>query len=142
MLLAEHSAKVHDVSALVDELVVEDSLNPSDLYESIVQAAQTVNVLYQEEYAATQRVSVRLSTLRSEYERKDRVRAIKRLRYRSRLQIDEDLLVPLNDPTHVFSCDCSYLDFILIVGSHWGLDLFMPNITVDYTFKATFDFKH
>ena len=66
VLLAEHSAKVHDVSALVDELVVEDSLNPSDLYESIVQgmrSAHTVNVLYQEVYAATQRVSVRLSTL-------------------------------------------------------------------------------
>lgn len=51
-------------------------------------------------------------------------------------------MVPLNDPTHIFSCECSYLDFVLIVGSRLGLDLFMPNVTVDYSFKATFDFKH
>jgi len=48
-------------------------------------------------------------------------------------------MVPTDDPDYCFSASKSYLDFILVVGASCGIDMFVPNTSVDHNFSIKFN---
>jgi hypothetical protein len=120
-------------------LVVQDSVDPQDLYNSLYDIEEEDGDL--DGYSQLPERRVRLSELQKTYERQDKKRAIGRFHQRSKLQIDDDFTVPTDDPNFSFSCNKSYLDFIMIVGDVIGIDIFLPNVTADHHFALLLDLR-
>jgi hypothetical protein len=92
-------------------------------------------------YNQLPRVKVRLSSLRSTYLRQDHKTALARLYQRSVLEIDQEYVIEMDDPNYCMSCSNSFLDYILVVGSNIGLDVFIPNVLTDPTFSIRLNLR-
>jgi hypothetical protein len=116
-----------------------DSVDGQELYDSLYD--HPGNRILIDGYEQLPRLDVNLSNLRNVYERKDTNRAIRLLHRRSNLVIDESYLVDSDDPTYCFSCSKSFLDFILIVGSGVGIDMFIPNMATNHQYAISLNLQ-
>lgn len=122
----------HDVGAIANDFETSDSLDCQHLYTQLQRLpTSTARV---DRYQVMNIVNVPLSTLQRTYEQQNWRKALNQFSYRSNLQIDDHFIVPNDSLEYCFSCSKTYLDFIMIVGSEIGIDMFIPNVIADHTF--------
>jgi hypothetical protein len=130
----------HDITTLADDLLAGDSVELQDLYNLMYSGP--VPELLRDGYAGLPERTVYLKDLRDMYMRNMPNRAIGGLHQRSTLKIDEEFMVDTqNRNDYCFSCDRTFLDFILIVGAEAGIDMFIPNVVADSHFALELDLR-
>lgn len=85
--------------------------------------------------------SVRLSTLRDVFNKKQRLQAIRQLGSRSRIHLDSELIVAPDNDTLLWDMRHHHLDFVMAVSSEPGLWAAIPNVNSDHTFSFKLDLK-
>jgi hypothetical protein len=133
----QHHRYVHDIGTIADDLVADDSLDRQFLYNRLYQAP--TSSMQMDMYHRMPRRDMRLSDLERTFERKDSARAISRFSVRSNLKIDDEYIVPTDSLEYCFSCNKTFLDFILVVGADTGMDMFIPNVPTDLNFGFQLD---
>ncbi|KAI9457711.1 hypothetical protein HD554DRAFT_2177598 [Boletus coccyginus] len=81
------------------------------------------------------------TVLRRLYRRNDAKGALRLLSGRSRLEIDDHLLVDTSQPDVTPSLGPHYLDLVMYVGDRRGLDAVRPNDRVDHTWRCHLNFS-
>ena len=129
----------HDIQALADGLAATDSVEIQELYNTLYDLPAGDDFI--DGYSRLPEVQVTMSALARTYENKDTKRAIKRMHQRSTLVLDDKYTVDNDSTDYCFSCLNSYLDFILIVGSRIGIDIFIPNCPSDPRFSVDLNLR-
>jgi hypothetical protein len=132
---------MHDIGALADELVLGDSVDVLQELESSSTKHPKNRYIGNIWYDQLPKTIKSLSQLRAIYERKNATKAISMLHNRTSLEIDESYLVDTDDPAYCFSCSKSLLDFILVVGSDVGIDMFIPNIATNHQYAISLNLQ-
>jgi hypothetical protein len=86
--------------------------------------------------------SVKLSTFKGVYERKDTYQAINIMRRRVQVNLDDNLSVmDSRDPSLLWHCNNHFLDYLLLVSNKVGLHAILPRVQNDtgYNFRLQLD---
>jgi hypothetical protein len=113
-----------DVAGLVDVLQEDDSLDQQNVYDAVCNNPDDDPTL--KLYDEIPEVRISLDRLKSMYEMNQADMAMRLLHKRVNLEIDPHKKIRLDDPNYAYTCNKSYLDFIMIVGNEMGLDAFLP----------------
>jgi hypothetical protein len=136
---AGKASSLHDIRALADDLATTDSVDIQELYNTLYDLPH--GDTFVDGYSRLPEAEVRLSSLAHTYRTLDKKRAIQRLHQRSKLILDDELVVDTDHPNYCFSCSKSFLDFILVVGSDIGIDMFIPNVPSDPLFSVQLNLR-
>ena len=112
--------------------------------EQIIALARTERTEYVQGFHDQNVKQVKLSTLRTDFEKERTRTAIQRLRSRHTVSVDEELLHKKNDGGLAWSAREHFLDYYLLIPARRGLDVLLPMSQGDpsYVFKLDLHKRH
>ncbi|KAG2355766.1 hypothetical protein BDR07DRAFT_1381286 [Suillus spraguei] len=126
-----------DVTKLPEQLATTDGHDQEEVQAALYQQQSDSSSDYVTKFNTTPIQTVTLSKLCDLYRTKDVQKAIGLLRKRLRLVVDNEHLVQQDGPNVVPRIGPHFIDHILYVGSHRGLDAALPKLIADHNWQIT-----
>jgi hypothetical protein len=129
-----------DITTIGDALESGDGLTQDDILNSLFDSTHDSGTDYAG-YESKTVSNVRLSAFRRNYEEKRSLKAISALGKRTRIVVDDNYMVDVEDDLLHYSANVHRLDFMCTVGDSIGLWTLLLNVTASHTFMFAMDLK-
>lgn len=132
----------HDPAQIPEVMQAQDSHTQDDLHAMLYTVGHDQAADHFARFQDGAVKTLKLSTMRRAYERKDNRSALSWLRTRSTVQVDGEYILDPDGGNVLPSVGPHFLDFCLFIGDRLGLDALLPNTNHDFTFSFDLCFKH
>lgn len=127
-------------------MTTDDHLDQAQVYESIfAHHARTTDPDEDERrWDATPRLMLKLSTLKAAATKGSAPRTndiIKCLRKRVNVTVDDDMMIPANDPSLSWKAAGHFIDFLMCVPTGPGLAVCLPTVESDHNYTIDLDIR-
>lgn len=119
---------------------MDDAPTQEDLLRAIFQPS-VIPEAERDGFESLRRMTVRLSKLREAYERGQSTKAMGYLDQRTKLKIDADLYIPVEDDRLLWNSKVHRLDYMMTVSDGIGLWAAIPNVPSNHNFMFNMDLK-
>lgn len=125
------------VGDIPEALQTDDGVQQEEVEEIIALGDRRINSQFVQGFHNQLPRKVKLTTLRSEYEKAKKRTGVQRLKSRHVVEIDEELKYRQNDPGLAWAARDHFLDYYLLVPERKGLHVILPTSRGDpsYVFK-------
>jgi hypothetical protein len=130
-----------DVSAVPAEIISDDAPTQAQVIDGILRHVAPLRPTDDTDFYESSVQPISINTLKEIYNRRNKDRAIRMLHNRHRIVFSNDDLYDPKDPNLGWGQHRHFLDFLLVVPKHSGLDAIIPNREVDHNFSFDITFK-